>query len=117
MSGVVTMHPALSLVVLLKDPQGDSLTAENALKIVNVDSFKTSTGFATENGWQLRPNTAFGWHAQCLRWQASGEASYYYAPERERGVGNFLLEPVSAPRRWVPLYRVERHSHGPGVAG
>ncbi len=61
MSGQVLMHPALSLVILLKDETGAPMTTEKALSIVDVDSFKQLTGFTKENGWELRQATPPLW--------------------------------------------------------
>ena len=60
-SGQVTMHKALSLVILLKDETGAPMTTEKALSIVDVDSFKQLIGLTQDKGWELRMATPPLW--------------------------------------------------------
>jgi len=60
-SGRVTMHPALSLVILLMDETGAPMTTEKALSIVDVDFFKQLTGFTQDKGWEMRMATPPLW--------------------------------------------------------
>ena len=60
LTGCVTMHPALSLVILLQD-KGVPLSAEQSFSMVDVERFKQLTGFTKDNGWELRMATPPLW--------------------------------------------------------
>ena len=65
LAGTVVMHPALSLVVLLRHQDGNTpVSAQESFSILDEHAFKQETGFTAANGWQLRPSVSPLWGGQ-----------------------------------------------------